>query len=94
MPLPDGDMGGVNGEGDITDIEEGEPGNMLMAAAKSIADDALDRGEGTAEPVETYNGRSSSAVWAKKQTLLEQFIPSLQRRVLYCAGCSQHSKTP
>ena len=41
-------MGGVNGEGDMTDIEEGE-----MAATKSIAEEALERGEGTAEPVET-----------------------------------------
>lgn len=83
MPVADGDMGGVNGEGDITDIEEGEPGNRLMAAAKSMAEDVLERGDGTAEPVETYNGRSSSAVWAKKQTLLEQLVPSLQRRVRY-----------
>lgn len=62
MPLAEGDMGGVNGEGDMTDIEEGEPGNIFIAAANSIAEDELERGDGTAEPVETYNGRSSSAV--------------------------------
>ncbi len=30
-------MGGVNGDGDITDTEEGDPGNRLKAAAKSMA---------------------------------------------------------
>ena len=81
MALADGDEGGVNGEGDMTD--EGEPGKRFMTAAKSMAEDVLERGDGTAEPVETYNGLSSSAVWAKKQTLLEQLVPSLQRRVRY-----------
>lgn len=76
-------MGGVKGEGDITGTEEGEPGNKLMAVAKSMAVAVLDRGEGTAEPVETYKGRNSSFVWAKKQTLLAQLVPSLHRRVLY-----------
>lgn len=62
MPLADGDMGGVNGIGDIT--EDGEPGKRFMAAAKSIPLVAAepDRGDGTAEPVETYKGRSSSCV--------------------------------
>lgn len=55
MPVPDGDMGGVKGEGDIIDTEEGEPGKRLMAAPKSIAValEVLERGEGTAEPVDT-----------------------------------------
>ena len=75
MPWADGDMGGVRGE-------DGEPGNRLMAAAKSIAVEP-ERGDGTAEPVETYKGRSSSCVWAKKHTLLLQFVPSLHSRVLY-----------
>lgn len=85
MPLADGDMGGVNGEGDMTDIDDGDPGNMLIAAAKSMAaaPEVPVRGDGTAEPVETYNGLSSSAVWAKKQTLLAQLVPSLQSRVRY-----------
>jgi hypothetical protein len=85
MPLPDGDMGGVNGEGDMTESDEGEPGKRLIAAAKSMADapEVLERGEGTAEPVETYNGLSSSVVWAKKHTLLAQLVPSLQSRVRY-----------
>lgn len=83
MPLPDGDIGGVNGDGDITETDEGEPGRRLIAAAKSIALAGVEPGEGTAEPVEWYKGRSSSCVWAKKQTLLLQFVPSLQSRVLY-----------
>jgi hypothetical protein len=47
----------------MTDAE-GEPGKRLMAAAKSmaVAPDVVERGEGTAEPVDTYNGRSSSTV--------------------------------
>lgn len=63
-PLADGDNGGVNGEGDMTETDEGEPGMRFMAAAKSIAAavEELGRGEGTAEPVDIYNGRSSSVV--------------------------------
>lgn len=85
MPLPEGDMGGVNDDGDIMDAAEGDPGKRFMAEAKSMAaaPDVPERGEGTAEPVDTYNGRSSSTVWAKKQTLLAQFVPSLHSRVLY-----------
>lgn len=85
IPLADGDIGGVKGEGDIMDTDEGEPGNMFIAAAKSIAaaPEVLDRGEGTAEPVDMYNGLSSSGVCAKKHTLLAQPTPSLHKRVLY-----------
>ena len=79
MPFADGDMGGVNGVGDITDTDEGEPGKRLMAAAPEV----LERGEGTAEPVDMYNGRSSSKKWAKKQTLRAQLVPSLHSRVRY-----------
>lgn len=84
-PLLDGDMGGVNGDGDMTETEEGEPGISPMAAAKSIAlaAEVFERGDGTADPVETYKGLSSSCVWAKKQTLRLHFVPSLQSRVLY-----------
>ena len=47
-------MGGVNGEGDMTETEDGEPGKRLIAAAISMAAAAdADRGDGTAEPVET-----------------------------------------
>lgn len=55
MLLLDGEMGGVKGDGDIIGTVEGEPGKRLMAAAKSIAltAEVLERGEGTAEPVET-----------------------------------------
>ena len=69
--------------GDIRD--EGETGKRLKAAAMSIALAlaAFDRGDETADPVETYNGRSSSVVWAKKQTRLAQLVPSLQSRVRY-----------
>uniref|UniRef100_A0A5K0V4T2 Uncharacterized protein n=1 Tax=Nymphaea colorata TaxID=210225 RepID=A0A5K0V4T2_9MAGN len=78
-------------------LEEGDPGGprlmFAMAAAMSRLE-ADDLGEGTAEPVDTYRGRSSSDVWAKKQTLRIQLVPSLQRRVRYCAGWSQHSNTP
>lgn len=44
------------------------------------------RGEGTAEPVDTWSGLSSSGVWAKKHTLRLQLVPSLQSLVLYWAG--------
>lgn len=95
MPFADGDMGCANGEGDMTETDDGEPGKRLKAAAISIALAGPDaRGEGTAEPVDKYKGRSSSDVCAKKQTRLAQFVPSLQSRVRYCAGWSQHSKTP
>lgn len=86
IPLAVGDMGCANGEGDKAETDEGEPGKRLKAAAMSItlgpdADDA--RGEGTADPVETYKGRSSSVLCAKKHTLLLQLVPSLQSRVRY-----------
>lgn len=52
MPLgADGDIGGVKVDGDISD--EGDPGIKFIAAAKSIELEALERGEGTAEPVDT-----------------------------------------
>lgn len=54
-----------------------------MSKAEELQDEKEDRGEGTPEPVEGYKGRSSSGLWAKKQTLLEQFVSSLQRRVRY-----------
>ena len=89
MPFAEGDIGGVNGDGDIIGTEDGEPGRRFMTVLYSIAE-----APEVAEPVETYSGRSSSVLCAKKQTLLEQFVPSLQSRVRYCAGCSQHSNTP
>ena len=58
MPVVDGDMGGVNG--DIT--AEGEPGMRPIAAAISIPAEVADRGDGTANPVDMCNGRSSSFV--------------------------------
>lgn len=84
-PLAEGDIGGVKGNGDMTRTDEGEPGIRPIAAAKSmaLAAEVFERGEGTAEPVETYRGLSSSCVWAKKQTLLLHFVPSLQSRVRY-----------
>jgi hypothetical protein len=44
--------------------EEGEPGRRFKAAAISmtLAPAADDLGDGTAEPVETYSGLSSSGV--------------------------------
>lgn len=91
--MPEGDIGGVNG--DITaETDDGEPGIKPIAAAISIAAVAEALGDGTADPVETYSGRSSSVVWAKKQTRRLQLVPSLQSRVRYCAGWSQHSNTP
>lgn len=55
IPLAEGDTGGVKGDGDMTETEEGEPGIRPMAAAKSIALTAAEfpQGDGTAEPVET-----------------------------------------
>lgn len=55
IPFAEGDIDGVNGVGDMTDTEDGEPGRRFMAAAISMAEaaDAAERGEGTAEPVET-----------------------------------------
>lgn len=55
IPLAEGEIGGVKGDGDMTGTEEGEPGMTRMAAAKSIALAAavFTQGEGTAEPVET-----------------------------------------
>lgn len=61
MPLAaDGDIGGVKADGDTS--AEGDPGKKVIAAAKSMELEALERGEGTAEPVDTYRGLSSSAV--------------------------------
>lgn len=53
--LPEGDMDGENGEGDMADPAEGEPGNMFKAAAISmtVAAEAADRGEGSADPEDT-----------------------------------------
>lgn len=73
---------GENGEGSTAVIDEGEPGKRFTAAAMSMTA-AEARGEGTAEPVDMYNGLSSSGIWAKKQTLLLQLTPSLQSLVLY-----------
>lgn len=85
MLLAEGDMGGV--KGDITpETDEGDPGMRPIAATISIAAEVEDQGDGTAEPVDIYSGRSSSLVWAKKQTRRVQPVPSLQRRVRYCAG--------
>lgn len=93
IPLAEGDIGGV--KGDMTaETDEGEPGIRPTAAAISIAAEVADRGDGTAEPVDTYSGRSSSFVWAKKHILRAQLVPSLQSLVRYCAGWSQHSNTP
>ena len=87
MPLVEGDMGGLNGDGDIIVTDEGEPGKKFIPAkSTALVLEGPVRGDGTAEPVDTYKGRISSCVWAKKQTLLLQLVPSLQSRVLYCAG--------
>ena len=96
MPFADGDIDWLKGDVDIAETDEGEPGKRLKAAAMSmtLGPDADERGEGTADPVDTYKGRSSSAMCAKKQTRLLQLVPSLQSRVRYWAGWSQHSKTP
>ena len=51
------------------------------------------RGDGTTEHVDTYSGRSSSGVCAKKQTRRAHAMPSLHSRVRYCAGWSQLSNT-
>jgi len=56
---PDGDIGGVKGFGDITDMDEGDPGKRLIAATAAMS---IDLGDGTADPVDTYSGRSSSVV--------------------------------
>ena len=45
-----GDMGAVNGEGDIAETPDGEPGNMFKAKAISMA--MADRGDGTPDPVD------------------------------------------
>lgn len=39
-----GDIGGVNGEGDMAETAEGEPGNIFMAVA--------DCGDGIPDPVD------------------------------------------
>ena len=47
-------MGGVNGEGGMTEAAEGEPGKRLKAIAISmgVAAEVADRGDGTADPVD------------------------------------------
>ena len=51
IATPAGDIGGVNGEGDIAETAEGEPGKRLKAEAMSIAL-AADRGDATPDPVD------------------------------------------
>lgn len=53
IAFPEGDMGA-----------EGEPGKRLNATAISmtVAAEVDDRGDGTADPVDMYSGRSSSDV--------------------------------
>ena len=70
-------MAGIKTAGDPRASGLTEP----MSSAEPLAE--KDLGEGTAEPVEAYKGRSSSGLWAKKQTLLVQLISSLQSRVRY-----------
>uniref|UniRef100_A0A0A9E4Z9 Uncharacterized protein n=1 Tax=Arundo donax TaxID=35708 RepID=A0A0A9E4Z9_ARUDO len=58
-----------------------------------------ERGDDTAGcmPTETAEGltaRTSSGLCAKKQMRRAQPTSSLQSRVRYCAGWSQHSNTP
>lgn len=87
-PIPfvtDGYMGGVNGDGDIPETDNGEPGIRPIAAAAISMAEVESGGR---------ERRSSSVVWAKRQTRREQLESSLQRRVRYCTGWSQHSKTP
>ncbi|CAA6656889.1 unnamed protein product [Spirodela intermedia] len=58
---------------------------------------AMSRGGSPGEPAPqcaAAGDRSSSGLWAKKQTLRVQPVSSLQRRVRYCPGWSQHSNTP
>jgi len=64
MPFADGDIGCPKWDGDMEEPDEGDPGKRLMAAAMSmtLGPEADERGEGAADPVDTYSGRSSSAV--------------------------------
>lgn len=68
-----GDIGGV------------EPSANGLIEPIEISIDT-DFGDGIADPVEAYTGRSSSTRCAKKQTFLAHPISSLHKRVLYCAG--------
>uniref|UniRef100_A0A7C9DAS8 Uncharacterized protein n=1 Tax=Opuntia streptacantha TaxID=393608 RepID=A0A7C9DAS8_OPUST len=90
---PVGVKGGVDVEGINIDGEP-SPRGLIGATSKALALDEYDLGEGTPEPVEAYKGRSSSSLCAKKHTLRVQLVSSLQSRVLYWAGCSQHSNIP
>lgn len=81
--VPVGVKGGVDVEGFITDGEAGASG---LIEPNSSPEPEYDLGEGNAEPVEAYKGRSSSGLCAKKQTLLLQLVSSLHRRVRYWAG--------
>ncbi len=57
---PEGDMGGVEAGGINTD---GEPrASELIEDMSKEAPVENDRGDGTAEPVEAYRGRSSSGL--------------------------------
>lgn len=73
---------GLKGGVVVAPIGSGLIGPMSKAV-EELQDEKEDRGDGTPDPVEGYKGRSSSGLWAKKQTLLEQFVSSLQRRVRY-----------
>lgn len=66
--------------------EEPWPSGLIDAMSNDKVPGENDLGEGTAEPVEAYRGRSSSGLWAKKHTLLLQLVSSLHRRVRYWAG--------
>ena len=81
----EGDIGGVEVGGTITDGEPRASG-VIDVISNDDAPLEYDLGERTADPVEGYKGRSSSGLWAKKQTLLLQFVSSLHIRVRYCAG--------
>ena len=82
---PEGVMGGV--EVDCI-TKEGEPraSKLIDIISNEEAPFEYDLGEGTADPVDAYKGRSSSGLCAKKHTLLVQPVSSLQRRVRYWAG--------
>ena len=77
----------------------GEEGQAGLSMPMSSPLGGEERGDDTAGcmPTETAEGltaRSSSGLCAKKQMRRAQPTSSLQRRVRYCAGWSQHSKTP
>lgn len=77
--VTEGDTGGVD---ELGTINEDEPSDNGLNVVMSIEAER-DFGDGMAEPVEAYSGRSSSGLCAKKHTFLEQPVSSLQRRVLY-----------